>query len=271
MSQTETKLAEGYDKTYSSFNSALSKKIRAEAYDNDFGQHSWITYKELCDYIQWLGLSENDHLLDLGCGPGGPLTQIVTHSNCEAIGIDLNSAALAVAEQNADGLNLSDLIRFRQHDLNHPLPFKNSLFDAAISIDVILHLQNREKVFREIYRVLKPNSKFLFTDAGILTGPISNDEITIRSINGYTQFVHKETNEQFLSSAGFRLERCVDVTEGVIKNASGRYSTRIKYQDELMKSEGQENFNKEQIYLKTTIDLYKRKSLARYTYFAIRD
>ena len=68
------KLAKGYKNIYELFDTPLMRRIRAEAYDEDIGQNSWITATELRSYLPWLKLAECETFLDLGCGPGGPLT-----------------------------------------------------------------------------------------------------------------------------------------------------------------------------------------------------
>jgi len=65
-----------YDKLYEHFDSPLMRQLRAEAYGQDIGQHSWVTAEELLADIPKLKLSPETRLLDLGCGPAGPLTYI---------------------------------------------------------------------------------------------------------------------------------------------------------------------------------------------------
>jgi hypothetical protein len=44
--------------------------------------------------------------------------------------------------------------------------------------------------------LLAPGGKFLFTDAGVITASLSNDEIALRAFHGYTQFVPPGFNER---------------------------------------------------------------------------
>src|SRR5215470_9838554 len=67
-----------YDATYHVFDSPLTRRLREEAYGEDIGQHSWVTAAELREDIPRLRLSVSSRLLDLGCGPCGPLTFIVS-------------------------------------------------------------------------------------------------------------------------------------------------------------------------------------------------
>jgi SAM-dependent methyltransferase len=55
-----------------------------------------------------------------------------------------------------------------------------------MSLDVVLHLRDRAAVFAEVARTLEPGGRFLFTDAGIVTGAVSDDEVARRSLHGTT-------------------------------------------------------------------------------------
>src|SRR5713226_6448423 len=85
----------GYDDLYKDFDSDLMRKIRREAYGKDIGQHSWVSAEELEEHISRLKLSAGSRFLDLGCGPCGPLTFIVSAIRCHGSGVDLSAPALA--------------------------------------------------------------------------------------------------------------------------------------------------------------------------------
>jgi hypothetical protein len=47
MSAANDSQAPGYDAAYTEFDSPLMRRLRAEAYGEDIGQHSWVTAEEL--------------------------------------------------------------------------------------------------------------------------------------------------------------------------------------------------------------------------------
>lgn len=263
------KLAKGYKNTYELFDTPLMRQIRAEAYDEDIGQNSWITAAELRSYLPWLKLSEAETFLDFGCGPGGPLTFLAQETGAVAIGIDLSGPALEVAVNRVKAMGLTQKIELHEADGNQPLWFLEDTFDLIVSFDVILHLEDRKPVFADWRRILKPGGKLLFTDAGVITGPVSNQDIHLRSINGYTQFVPKGYNRRVLEEVGFELSNEEDQSVGPITNASGRLEARLKHRDELVKLLGEENFEKELKYLEAVILLYESKALSRFAYRAL--
>ena len=260
--------ARGYEDFYRAFDSALMKTIREEAYGRDIGQHSWVSAEELLEDIPRLGLSRESRLLDLGCGPGGPLTFIASQVGCRGTGFDVSAAAIAAGRARSESLGLANLLGLHEADLNRPLPVEDASFDAAISLDVVLHLRDRVSYFRDISRVLVPGARLLFTDAGVITGPVSEEEIRSRSVHGYTQFCPPGYNERMLSIAGFRLLDSIDRTAGLMKNASGRLTARLAHRSELERLEGSEAVERQERYLETVCALALRGAVSRISYLA---
>jgi cyclopropane fatty-acyl-phospholipid synthase-like methyltransferase len=257
-----------YDKLYEHFDSPLMRQLRAEAYGKDIGQHSWVTAEELLADIPKLNLSPENRLLDLGCGPAGPLTLIAAQTKCTAVGLDLSANAIDAARARAASVGLSERITVQQADLNEALPFTAAYFHAVLSIDVILHLRDRSAVFREIFRVLTPGGTFLFTDAGVITGPVSSEEIQRRTPQGCAQFVPPGINEQLLERAGFQVTERTDLTDTLIKSADGRLAARASRRSELETLEGHSTFEQQQQYLQTVVTLAERAALSRIMYVA---
>ncbi|MGH9442781.1 MAG: SAM-dependent methyltransferase [Thermoanaerobaculia bacterium] len=260
--------ARGYDAFYERFDTPLMRQHRREAYGQDIGQHSWVTAQELVRDIPRLRLEPESRVLDLGCGPGGPLTFIVDRAGCRAAGIDLSEAAVASAISRAESLGLSGRIDFRVADLNGALPFEARSFQAAISIDVVLHLRDRAAAFREVARVLSPGGRLLFTDAGVVSGAITASEVRRRSVHGFTQFVAPGFNERSLQLAGFRLVESADRTPGLEDCARARLASRIAHQGELEAVEGRAAFESQLRYLEVVVALSERGALSRMMYLA---
>ena len=257
---------QGYDPPYRHFDAPLMQQLRQEAYGEDIGQHSWVTVDELRGDIVRLGVSQASRVLDLGCGPGGPIALIVKETGATGTGVDVSAAAVEAAERRAAALGVEKRLRVFLADMNDPLPLPDRAFDVAVSLDVILHARDRRQVFREVARVLTPGGKFLFTDAAVLTASITNDEVAARSVHGYTQFAPPNFNEQMLAAAALRLLHTEDRTANLLASAQGRLTARSRYRVELEALEGREYFDRHQLYLENVIDLSRRGVLARRMY-----
>lgn len=104
------------------------------------------------NYIKKYRKLKGVSVLDLGCGTGGNLVSFWSQG-ASVIGIEIDPDMLHLSSiriknnQNADCL-LAD---------GHSLPFESNSFDICICAHVIEHVDDPQKVVREIYRVLKPN------------------------------------------------------------------------------------------------------------------
>jgi SAM-dependent methyltransferase len=259
---------EGYGSIYREFNSRWMQQFRRDAYGEDIGQHSWVTAGELRAHIARLELTGSSRLLDLGAGPCGPLSFLLGEIGCAGAGVEINRAALQAGRQRAASLGVDAALWTAVADVDAPLPFKGSSFDAAISLDVVLHLRDRPGFFREVARVLRPGGRFLFTDAGVVTGPISDQEVERRSAHGFTRFVPPGWNESLLGAAGFEQIESEDLTASVISNARGRLAAMGSYRTELEGLWGGAEFERQGAYLQTVVDLSHRGALSRFMYLA---
>ena len=268
ISTTAESRADGYESFYREFDSPLMRQLRREAYGEDIGQHSWVSADELRGDIQRLRLTNSSRFLDLGCGPCGPLAFVVSTVRCQGTGVDFSPSALQVGRKRAAELGIESLLSLRETDLNETLPFGPRSFDAVMSLDVVLHLQDRAQFFCDVARLLSVGGRFLFTDAGVITGPVSNEDIRKRSVHGYTQFVVAGWNEALLDSARLTLIETEDRTTSVLKNATGRLTAMQAHRAELEQLSGASAVASQRAYLETLVDLCERKAISRIMYLA---
>jgi len=259
-----------YEGLYRDFDLPVMRQVRNEAYGEDLGQHSWVLADELRRDMQLLQLSSSSSLLDLGCGPGGILAFIAEQRRCRCVGLEISQAALHAARLMAGERGVENLVDLRTGDFNELLPFADDSFCAVVAFDVILHARNRREVFREIRRVLKPGGRFLFTDAAVLTGAISNESVRLRSSQGFTQIASPGFNERLLNEAGLRVAATEDRTASVVTAAKGRLIARHRHRAELERIEGASQFDIYQRYLQETVKLASDASLSRIMYLCER-
>jgi SAM-dependent methyltransferase len=261
---------DGYDAIYKEFESPAMRKVRREAYGRDIGQHSWVTVEELEEDIPRLRLTRASRLLDIGCGPCGPLVFAARRVGCQGNGVDISRKAIAAGRARVTACRLEKVVTVGIADLNERLPFDSNVFDGVMSLDVVVHLHDRAQAFREVERVLLPGGRFLFTDAGVITGPVSNEEIRQRAFHGHTQFGPLGFNERMLELAGLHLVECIDRTANLLKNATGRLHARLKHRADLERVEGSAGFARQQQYLETVVGLSRRGAMSRMMYLAER-
>lgn len=256
-----------YNSTSCNSKEQVLAEIRQKAYGEDIGQNSWITTEEYDTFYSWLGLASQAHVLEVASGSGGPALYLARKYACRIMGIDINEEGLNTAKQAALAAKIADA-DFRFADVGKRLPFEDESFDAIMCIDSMHHFRDRLGVLREWHRVLKAGQHILFTDPVVLTGPVSNEELAVRSSVGFFLLVPPEATERFIKEAGFNLLRRDDVT-GNIELTSGRWhAARQQRRDDLLKIEGEERFEGLQRFAATVHKLAVERRLSRFVFVA---
>src|SRR5256885_2752265 len=125
--------ARGYEDLYEEVESPLMQQVRREAYGEDIGQHSWVTAEELREDVSRLGLSPASRLLDLGCGPAGPLTFVVGLAGVRGTGLDLSAPAIAAGRTRAASLRPGRFVLLPRADFNEPPALAGRAFWPGMS------------------------------------------------------------------------------------------------------------------------------------------
>jgi len=118
-----------------------------------------------------LPISAGQHILDIGCGLGGPARYIAKRFQCRVSGLDITPPFVDAANRLTALLRMDEQVQIRQGDGQH-LPYPDSHFDGAYTQHVTMNVADRPRFFAEAYRVLKPGGCFALTEHGL--GPTGN-------------------------------------------------------------------------------------------------
>jgi SAM-dependent methyltransferase len=259
-----------YDAQYGQFATALYTEIRAAAFGEDIGQTGWLTADEHDLFIQWLGLDSSARMLDVACGSGRTTLRIAQRTGCAVHGIDIHPQGIAAATASASETGLAGRATFQVVDASRPLPFEAGTFDGVICIDAINHLPDRRGTLREWARVLRPGGRLVFTDPIIVTGPLTNEEIGIRSSIGFFLFVPAGYDEDALRETGFTVAERADRTENMARMAGGWRAARAAREADLRRIEGDATFEGQQRFLDGASRLAAERRLSRAAFRAVR-
>ncbi|TIP35300.1 MAG: methyltransferase domain-containing protein, partial [Mesorhizobium sp.] len=107
------------------------------------------------------GLSlQGKTILDIGCGAGGiTLHLAAVHRAAKVTGFDVEKPVIETARRRAIRQGLEDRVSFVQAPPG-PLPFTEASFDVVFSKDALLHVPDKDALFAEIFRVLRPGGVF---------------------------------------------------------------------------------------------------------------
>ena len=114
------------------------------------------------------GVTGTDRVLDIGSGIGGPSRYLAHRFGCAVTGIDLTDEFVAVATMLAERTRLPGRVSYRQGDALD-LPFDDASFDLVWSQNAAMNVADRERLYREMRRVLKPGGRVAFQD--VAAGP----------------------------------------------------------------------------------------------------
>ena len=252
-----------YDANYGNFQATLYEQIRREAFGEDIGQNSWLTSSELDRFQSWLNLSPDKRLLDVACGAGGPALRLGSQTGCEVTGIDIHEQAIATASALAAQQRLAR-IEFLRLSAEQKLPFPERSFDAITCIDAINHFRDRSQVIAEWHRILRPGGRLLFTDPIVVTGPLTNAEIAVRSSAGFYLLVPQGYDQQVIAHCGLRLLAAEDITRNMAEIAARRRAARASRAAALREVEGDEAYEAQQEYLRIAALLAEEGRLSRF-------
>lgn len=108
--------------------------------------------------IKYAKTAKLNNVVEICCGYGEAL-KLFKNSIGKGVGIDISEAMLGKAVKDFSEQN----IIFLQAD-GTALPLKNKKFDAVFMIGGIHHINNREKLFYEVARILKPGGHFFWRE-----------------------------------------------------------------------------------------------------------
>jgi len=257
-----------YDNAYSKYGEDVYCKVRIETYGEDLGQTSWVSREEAGDIPRLLQLQPASNVLEIGCGSGRFGLRLAETVGCEIVGLDVNPHGVENANHLAAAAKLEGRARFQQCDASQVLPFDDASFHAAFANDVLCHVRGRASVFEQVFRVLRPGGRLLFSDALVIGGLISHEEIATRSSIGYYLFSPAGENERLLGGAGFTVLMARDTSAGSAQIAQRWYEARKKFGTELMAMEGEPAFEGLQRFLDCVYRLTSEGRLRRYLYLA---
>lgn len=259
-----------YDLAFGHFTSAEQTAVRQETYGDDLGQTSWMTADEWRRFGDRLDIRSDTDVLEIASGSGGPAVHLAAERGCRITGIEINPQGTANGERLARGRGVAERAHFLLADGARPLPFAPDSFDVIMCYDGMCHLDDRLSVLREWHRLLRPGGRMLFTDALVLTGPVSNLEVATRAAAGFYLFVPFGANERLIDLAGFAAIETKDCTPALRVIARRRLEARQRHRDGLIDQEGERTFTGLQRYLESVVRMADERRLSRYAYFAAK-
>ena len=173
---------------------------------------------------QFAKIKKGDVVIDLGSGAGNDcfIARAETGETGKVIGIDFTPAMIEKARSNAEKLGFHN-VEFRQGDIEK-MPVTANIADVIVSNCVLNLVPDKDAVFKDIYRVLKPGGHFSISDVvlvGNLPDALRKDaEMYAGCVSGAIQ---KEVYLELIHNNGFKnvtvqKEKTIVIPDDILSN-----------------------------------------------------
>lgn len=167
--------------------------------DTDRKMNDYYHKQELStvkDLLKRMKFSEYSQLIDLGCSIGTWYDDYRNMGFKRIIGIDISEERLKIAKKRGyDEVHCCNA---------YELPFEDESQKCIISNDVFVHVlqdSDKLKIFKEIFRILKPNGIFIFNFANA-----SGNGLTTDTTKKYCRFNTNETISNLINQSNLEIE-----------------------------------------------------------------
>jgi len=118
----------------------------------EYARHRWVHPAVLRDLLQESGIYAQSSVLEVGCGTSNYTLALESTVGCPCWGMDPSEEMLAEASEGPGSVHF-------QVGRAEQLEFSTGFFDLVFSVDVIHHLEDIARYFREASRVLKAGGR----------------------------------------------------------------------------------------------------------------
>ncbi|HEY7365507.1 MAG TPA: methyltransferase domain-containing protein [Methylomirabilota bacterium] len=157
-------------------------------------------------------ITAGSRVLDVCAGLGGPARFLAERRGCRVVALELNHRRAAGAARLTARVGLSGLVAVVRGNAI-ALPFAGSRFDACLSQEALLHIEDKALVLAECWRVLVPGGRLAFTDWIARPRLADRERARLREWMAATTLQTLEGYRTLLGRAGFTGISAEDITD----------------------------------------------------------
>jgi ubiquinone/menaquinone biosynthesis C-methylase UbiE len=158
------------------------------------------------------GVGPRSRILDVCAGLGGPARFLAQCLGCRVVALELNHRRAAGAARLTQRVGLAPLVSVVRGDAI-ALPFARACFDACLSQEGLLHIEDKAAVLRECRRVLVPGGRLAFTDWIARPRLADRERARLREWMAATNLKSLDDYRTLLGHAGFAAIESEDVSD----------------------------------------------------------
>ncbi len=150
-------------------------------------------------------------VLDVGSGLGGSTRFLAGRFGCRVAGVDLTPDYCEAAEALSKLVGLEELTEFHCQSATE-MHFEDAAFDLAWTQHVQMNIADKQGLYREVARLLRPGGRFAFHD--ILAGPGGSAHFPVpwASVPEMSFLIAPDALRTLLEQSGFRILTWRDTT-----------------------------------------------------------
>lgn len=157
-------------------------------------------------------IGPGSRVLDVCAGLGGPARFVATRRGCRVIALELHEGRASGAARLSRRVGLEAAVKVVRADAC-AIPFGTGRFDACISQEALLHIEDKAAVLAGCRRVLAPGGRLAFTDwiARPRLGDLERRRltewmaaVTLQTLDGY---------RALLAQTGFGVVEAEDISD----------------------------------------------------------
>ena len=162
---------------------------------------AWMTPKTIA-HARWtadlLDIQPEDNILEIGFGNGANIKLMLQRASGGSVtGVEISKTAIEMAsKKNAKAISDGRVKLYRAE--GNALPVDDGVFDMACTVATAYVIANPGAVFKEMYRVLKPNGK------AAVTFPVRENFMRFKPVGTEGFYLHELADlEAAFRNAGF--------------------------------------------------------------------
>jgi SAM-dependent methyltransferase len=168
-----------------------------------------------------VGFGGSERVLDVGAGLGGPSRYLAWRYGVRVSGIDLTAEFVRVALMLTLRTGLEGRVDYRRGNALD-LPFDATCFDVVWSQNAAMNIADRDRLYAEMARVLKPSGRLALQEVAAGPGGAPHFPVQWAREPGISFLLPQQAIRAKLAAAGFRVVAWQDTTEEALESASRR-------------------------------------------------
>lgn len=185
---------------------------------SDVAQRHGATDRLVRELVAYAGVPAGAHVLDLGCGIGGPALYLAGTLGCTVEGVTLSGPQAARANEKAAAAGLAEQARFHQRDAL-ATGYPDASFDVVWAMESLMHIADRAAFFAEVFRLLRPGGTLAVATWSVRDGELTAEEQdTVKMVLRHQvmpSLSSRPEHERLCAAAGFEQVASADWSAAV--------------------------------------------------------